>query len=411
MNKRSSRTALTAAAIFGAGLILAGGLVAKPARSGGPDRTFGENGVASVTLPGQDYYFGTGLARTPRGKIVQSVMTAESESGSVVRYTNRGRRDHKFGKRGIASLRFESGAVDPRDILVGKRGRIFVAGEGKLDGSDHYGGALASLLPGGRPNQGFAGDGLFIPETLEGFTPLEMAFAPGGRIVVVGHFGGMPSANTAVVRYRANGRLDRSFSGDGLVRYGVAANQLTRSVAVDRRGRIVVGSPGGAKYRHIHDIARLLPDGRFDRSFGSNGRRQVNAVPTRGTFEEITDVAVDRQGRILVAGGSNSSAGTVVRLRPRGGIDRSFGTRGVTEMAWFTPKSIAFDRAGRVIVIGSDMFGQIWRLGRNGKQDRSFGGYLSRTELLTDGFVDRKGRVVAGGNRTNKVLVVARLRP
>lgn len=359
-----------------------------------------------MQLPDAGHAFGSGLARTPEGKIVQGVLGSDSDAGFILRYTNRGRPDRTFGDSGVASLRFGTGTADPRDVLVGGRGTIFLAGSGKSRGSDSYGAALASLRPDGRPNRRLADDGLAMPEELERVTPLDMAFGPGGRIVVVGQLGGIPAANTVVARFRPGGSLDDSFAGDGVKVFDVTKNQLGRSVAVDGKGRIVIGSPGGAPYRHEHYIVRLLPNGRFDRSFGGNGRLEIDAV--KG-YEDTRDVAIDGRNRILIAGDGSARGGTVVRLLPRGRIDRTFGRRGVADMAWFGPSALAVDDSGRVFAVGSDAYagGEVASLGRNGRSiDHAF---VSGTDFLTDGFVDRRGRLVAGGNGSNGNPAVARL--
>ncbi len=390
-----------------AGLALAGGVFASSVELR-LDSGFGKGGVASVSPAGGNYLLGMGVARTPEGKIVQGVLTAESEAGVVIQYTNGGHRDPAFGDRGIAGLRFDQGTIDPRDVVAGPGGKIFITGEGRADDSDQYGTALASLSPNGRPNRNFAGKGISLPEALERTTPAEMVIDREGRIVLVGYFGGMPASNTVVARFLPGGRLDDSFSGDGVVKMPAVKNQLTRTVAIDRKGRVVVGSPGGAPYRHEFNVARLLPNGRFDRSFGTDGRQEVDAV--KRSYEEISDLAIDGKGRILVTGESGSRDGIIVRLRPGGAIDRSFGERGVADTAWFSPAALVLDRYGRIFAVGSGEYvgGQVVRFSRNGHaQEMEF---VEGTAHLTDAFVDRKGRLVAAGNRSRKTVAVARFR-
>ncbi len=405
MRKGPPRALLVSSVIFAVGLALAGGIFAKTTGLD-LDRSFGKGGTSSVALPEGGQSLVHGVARTPEGKIVESVMTAESGPGLVFQFTNRGRLDRAFGEGGFSELRFKAGSLDPRDVIVGGRGTIFVAGEGKATESDTYGVALASLKPAGVPNRGFLGGGIAVPEELERVTPLEMAFDSKGRIVIAGYLGGIPAANTVVARFLPGGRLDASFSGDGVKRFSVTKNQLGRSVAIDDRDRIVVGSPGGAPYRHEHYIVRLLPDGRFDGSFGGDGRLEIDAL--KG-YEETADVATDDRNRILVAGQGSARGGMVVRLLPGGGIDRTFGKRGVVDFAWFEPSSLALDKDGRIFTIGSDSYvgGEVTRTGRNGKRtDYSF---VPRTGYLSDGFIDRRGRLVVGGRGTNGKPTVARL--
>ena len=401
MQSRTLKTVLAGFAALLAGL----GLAAKTT-SLEADRSFGKGGTSSVTLPEGGQSLVHGVARTPEGKIVESVMTAESGPGLVVQFTNRGRLDRTFGAEGFSKLDFKAGTLDPRDLIVGGRGTIFVAGGGSATGSDTYGVAFGSLRPDGRPNRKFVGGGLTVPEELERVTPLEMTFDSKGRVVIVGQLGGLPAANTVVARFLPGGQLDRSFSEDGVKRFSVTKNQLGRSVAIDGKGRIVVGSPGGAPYRHEHYIVRLHPNGSFDNSFGGDGRLEVDAV--KG-YEETADVAVDDRNRILVAGQGSARGGMVVRLLPGGGIDRSFGKKGVADFAWFEPSSLALGKDGRIFTIGSDTYvgGEVTRIGRNGRPTDYF--FVPRTDYLTDGFIDRRGRLVVGGRSTNRNPAVARV--
>ena len=95
-----------------------------------------------------------------------------------------------------------------------------------------------------------------------------MAVQPDGRILVAGGSGRVGGAASgkefgAVVRYRRDGRLDRSFGGGD----GVALiRQMQPFTAVDLQpdGRILLAAP-------IGQTARLLPDGHLDGNYGFAG--------------------------------------------------------------------------------------------------------------------------------------------
>lgn len=404
----------------GACLLMAPGLAAKQGDTGGLDPSFGTGGRASVAVETSGSIQVNGLAPAGNGSSVLSFLDSDSDAGAVVRFSSRGALDRKFGVDGVARLSFDSASLQPRDVLVGGNHRVFVTGESKRTGKDQYTGGLAALNPDGTPDTRFAGDGIALPESLDAFTPYEMDFSPGGKIVAVGIQGGTPSSNTTVARYLPDGRLDHSFSGDGLLVLKVHQNQLGRTVDVDRRGRIVIGNPGEvAPYspqsrQGDYDLVRVLPDGHLDSTFGSDGRVTVN--PTEYD-DEITDVKVDGRGGILVAGGSNANHGSLVRLGPSGRIDRNFGRKGVNEMSWFTPQGIVTDRKGRIFPIGftstgnSDEMGGVQRIGPRGGLDARFAGWHTGTRYLTDGFVDSRGRVLAGGNLDSREAAVLRLKP
>ncbi|WP_437732054.1 hypothetical protein [Sorangium sp. So ce1335] len=131
-----------------------------------------------------------------------------------------------------------------------------------------------------------------------------------------------------VARTSPNGHPDSSF-GAGTGHVVLSPSFSAQAVAVDREGRILVAGhvdPGGES-----DIvvARLLADGQPDPAFGAGGQRVI-AVP--GSSERAAALALLGDGRILVAGDSNQNGDTdfqVRRLLDDGADDPSFGTDGV----------------------------------------------------------------------------------
>lgn len=125
-----------------------------------------------------------------------------------------------------------------------------------------------------------------------------MAVQPNGKIVVAGGSGRVGGAASgqefgAVVRYQRDGSLDRSFGGGD----GVALLRQLRpftALALQADGKILVAAPlGGAG-----GLARLLPNGRLDPSFGSGGVLYAGA----STSWYPTSVAVGGDRSIFVGG-------------------------------------------------------------------------------------------------------------
>ena len=127
----------------------------------------------------------------------------------------------------------------------------------------------------------------------------------------------------------AAGDLDPSFGGGaGWVRtleVRDASNnylpQGAEDVAVQPDGRIVVAGDviDGRSNRYL-GVLRYLPDGSLDPGFGSGGLTVADA----GSFEDIRAVALQRDGKIVVAGETDCETArcfAAMRLNPDGSLD------------------------------------------------------------------------------------------
>jgi uncharacterized delta-60 repeat protein len=160
-----------------------------------------------------------------------------------------------------------------------------------------------------------------------------------GKVVAVGDVNVSRGINTysefAVVRYNLNGTLDTSFGGTGEV-----TTILTRlnqggeacDVAIQPDGKIVVaGYAGNGNLA----LVRYNANGSLDTTFGGNGTGIVLTSVVTGTYNFVDSLALQPNGDIVVAGAgifSNSGAATnpaLVRYTAGGLLDSSFGTGGI----------------------------------------------------------------------------------
>jgi uncharacterized delta-60 repeat protein len=234
---------------------------------------------------------------------------------------------------------------------------------------------------------------------------------PSGRIVVAG---GLETASGrsefALARYKSNGQLDRSFGRRGIVTTRFRGGGSAAALGIDGRGRLVVAGSGGSEDLLV---ARYLPNGRLDRSFGSDGRVRTGFAGHESSGSALVMLS---GGGIIVAGGAvlpnGSGAGfLLVRYRPSGLLDRSFGHQGRA----FTPLGAGADVAaahalalwhGKVVAAGllDNPFsgGGAFALARydlaSGKLDPSFGGDGKVTTVLGEE-AGAQGVVSVGGGR------------
>jgi uncharacterized delta-60 repeat protein len=167
-----------------------------------------------------------------------------------------------------------------------------------------------------------------------------------GRIIVAGNADAGPVGNTdfAIARLLPNGQLDADFSADGRATVPFDLGGTTGSNAdmlyfatAQRDGRILlfggVDSSANTTANTDMGIARLLPDGSLDDSFGFGGRTTIafDLQPNGGDiaitgFEQANGKIV-AVGAALMNGGANG-LGAAARLNADGTLDDSFGLVG-----------------------------------------------------------------------------------
>jgi uncharacterized delta-60 repeat protein len=160
------------------------------------------------------------------------------------------------------------------------------------------------------------------------------------------------------------------------------------AVAIEPDGKIVVA---GAAHRHgqTYDwaVARYTKHGRLDASFGTGGKvlTDFGSLTFSGSEEPTVGVAIEPDGKIVVAGGSKASGTThdfaLARYTTTGTLDRSFGTRGKVQTDFGSPSGaagVAIEPDGKIVVAGYKRRGAredfaLARYRRRGALDPSFG--------------------------------------
>jgi uncharacterized delta-60 repeat protein len=158
---------------------------------------------------------------------------------------------------------------------------------------------------------------------------------PDGRIVAAGQ--AEPGlTDFAVLRYLADGTLDPSFGGgDGKVTtdfiQAVGSYDSAWGVALQEDGRIVAAGYKAEGAQHDVTLARYLANGDPDPGFGGGDGKVITDF--QGGHDSAAAVAIQPDGKIVVAGGSttvpgNQSRFALARYLPGGDPDPDFGTGG-----------------------------------------------------------------------------------
>ena len=118
-----------------------------------------------------------------------------------------------------------------------------------------------------------------------------------GRIIAAGSSYNGADNDFALARYNPNGSLDTSFNGTGKVTTAVSSNDpdYANAAAIDSQGRIVVAGSSDS----VFALARYNPNGSLDTSFNGSG---TVTTPIGSAGNQANAVVIDAQDRIVAAG-------------------------------------------------------------------------------------------------------------
>ncbi|HEX7295987.1 MAG TPA: hypothetical protein VF251_09570, partial [Pyrinomonadaceae bacterium] len=146
----------------------------------------------------------------------------------------------------------------------------------------------------------------------------------------------------ALARFSFDGTLDASFGSGGKVVGASSSNGYPKAIAIQSDGKIVLA---GTPY---FGLARLNPDGSFDITFGTSGLVSANPSTVSGGTGSAYAVAIQKipavtgEERIVVGGWAKPDTTTssfadfaVMRFRPDGAIDTTFGNNGRVNTDFF----------------------------------------------------------------------------
>ncbi len=308
--------------------------------------------------------------------------------------------DPSFGVGGIVT-----GAFSARGMAFDSSGRIIVGGYATDPNDVHDQDFFAARLnANGTFDPTFGSNGQAITDLGSQFDAgLAMALDGSGRPVVVGMTNNGSNMDFAIVRYTIAGAPDTSFGSDGKVTVAFGtSDDWANAVAIDHTGRIVVAGitfvPGSPNYNRFA-LARFMPDGMLDQTFGSGGKIISDFA---GVAQAI---AIDASGRLIVGG----SGVLLARYTDAGTLDPTFGSGGEVTTGFGAGaefSALAIDNSGRIIAAGRAGGGfALARYTEDGSLDPSFGvgGEVDTTfgSSVDEGAyalaLDSAGRPVAAG--------------
>lgn len=210
-----------------------------------------------------------------------------------------------------------------------------------------------------------------------------LALQPDGKIVAVGYETEAGNSHFAIARLNANGSLDNSFSFDGLATASLGISDFAQDVLVQPDGKILVAGSASSGQGHAFAFIRFNSSGTLDNTFG-NGGKAIFSFPS-STEAFLTSIKVQPDGKIVAGGfryGGNEDDFALIRLNPNGSLDASFGNGGYVITSFPNQiagtfeaiSSIAMQNNGRILAVGeSSNAAAIARYLPSGALDASFG--------------------------------------
>lgn len=184
---------------------------------------------------------------------------------------------------------------------------------------------------------------------------------PDGKIVVAGQSGAnVMQSSIALARYLPDGSLDNSFGAAGKVVTSVGSNNQAYAtcLAITPAGKILAGGNAYHDSDHYFTLVQYQSNGNLDQGFGAGGVVLTNVVDGDNFIESI---AVLPDGKIMVAGHSEKSFSdsdfSMARYFPDGSLDPSFGSGGILSFSFGLSndycRAMAIQADGKIVLAGN----------------------------------------------------------
>jgi len=328
------------------------------------DASFGTYGLVTT-----DFYQGDNSIRSVviqnDGKIVASGYAYQDTVPNfiIARYNYDGTLDSTFGNNGVSVTQIEMASYGFSSAIQSD-GKIVVAGTAiysSSNGQDRSSIALARYKPDGLLDSTFGVNGILIT-TIGEISDMAQSvkIQDDGKIVVAGSSiykeGFNKRPEVIIIRYTANGEMDKTFGIDGVVVSLVNLFSSASEVILDSSKILVSGST----YDGITEKFLLLKfneEGVRDSIFGTDG------VVTKSIGDNksiATSLVLQPDHKILEIGYTFNGIQNVfalARFNENGSIDSVFGEAGIVTTAidsWDSYLNVAvMQKDGRIVVGGS----------------------------------------------------------
>lgn len=269
---------------------------------GSLDTSFGDDGIVTPDIE----LYPRALAVQADGKIVAAGLTYRGTRGlfGLIRLNVDGTMDESFGKDGLVRTAVGTRFNAAHALVLQNDGKLVAGGVGgKRGGPQTSEFAVARYNPDGSLDSSFSADGKVVTRMGPENDRVEALVVQGDGKLVAGGWTGETTFGPilfALARYTPDGRLDTSFSGDGKVTTSISSRSFARGLVAQSDGKLVAAGESSEEFA----LARYNADGSLDPTFGGDG---IVITPI-GPYANATALALQEDGKLVAAGTTRNAS-------------------------------------------------------------------------------------------------------
>ncbi len=319
------------------------------------DTSFDSDGMVTTAIGSGDDT-ARDVVIQPDGKIIAlgySLVSAANYDLALVRYNADGSLDTGFGGGdGIVITPIGAGNDFGSAVLLQPDGKIIAFGDSVIGSSPDF--FVARYHHDGTLDTSFGGGNGFVITPLATIDRATSAvLQPDGKIIGAGRAGDGSTDDFLIVRYNANGSLDTTFDGDGILTTALNGFDFISTVILQPDSKIIaVGSSAAPAGLNAVAVVRYNSDGTLDLGFGTDGKVITDVNPSGNDSASGVDLMPD--GDIVIAGLIEDFFSQrdflILRYEADGTLDASYGSSGIVQTAASSQLGSSDDFARDVIV-------------------------------------------------------------
>jgi uncharacterized delta-60 repeat protein len=305
------------------------------------DASYGSGGF-SITPLGPNGASARDIAIQSDGRVLLAAISGEEiRDFTLLRYDASGNLDASFGTAGVVQTDFHGLEDDVATVSLRPDGKILLTGRITAANGDRLVGVARYETNGALdPTYGVGGlSELHVAGAALNVTAAHMR-ADGQLTLALEHSiqTVVTEVDIGLTRIAADGTVDGSFGNAGVVLTGLTGSTMkvvtTTKVAVQPDGKtLVAGSTHDMSGQLAWNVLRYNTDGSLDASFAGDGIAEI--VIPGATVALVGDFVVQLDGKIVVVGHAYQAGGprpTLVRFNSDGTLDTSFGVAGIAQV-------------------------------------------------------------------------------